>query len=151
MSRSAIAIVALAFAGAGLAGCVGSSGSGGGSTTTAAASASGQTFTIREQEFSLSPATVKIVKPGSYRFKAVNAGSIPHALEIEGNGVEEETDTIQPGSSAMLTVDLAKPGSYELYCPIDSHRKDGMDGSIQVGSGSGSMEHTTTSSGVPGY
>ncbi|MGB2711215.1 MAG: plastocyanin/azurin family copper-binding protein [Conexibacter sp.] len=56
---------------------------------------------------------------------------LPHAIEVEGNGVEEETETIQPGGSAAVTVDL-KPGTYEFYCPIDGHRAQGMEGTLTV-------------------
>jgi plastocyanin len=56
----------------------------------------------------------------------------PHALEVEGNGVEEETETLQPGSGGSVTVELA-PGTYELYCPVGNHREQGMEGTLTVG------------------
>jgi uncharacterized cupredoxin-like copper-binding protein len=83
-----------------------------------------------------------------------NVGQIAHALEIEGNGVEQETEAIQPGSSATLTVRLPKSGRYEMYCPIDGHKGKGMKGSIQVGGSSGggmTTQHTTTNGKGPGY
>ena len=48
----------------------------------------------------------------------------------------------------------AKDGSYEIYCPIDGHRGQGMAGTLAVGSGSSSGGMTTgetTTSGSPGY
>jgi hypothetical protein len=30
-------------------------------------------------------------------FKAVNSGDTVHALEVEGEGIEEETEEIEPG------------------------------------------------------
>jgi uncharacterized cupredoxin-like copper-binding protein len=36
------------------------------------------------------------------------------------------------GGSAKLTVDLNKPGTYEMYCPVDGHREMGMEGEITV-------------------
>jgi uncharacterized cupredoxin-like copper-binding protein len=51
-----------------------------------------------------------------------NKGTIDHALEIEGNGVEEKTGDVQPGAGETLRIKLAKDGSYDLYCPIDGHR-----------------------------
>ena len=44
-------------------------------------------------------------KAGSVTLKLVNESSTPHAIEIEGNGVEEETETIT-GGEAEVTVDL---------------------------------------------
>ena len=60
-----------------------------------------------------------------------SANGLPHAVEIEGNGVEEETETIEPGARASVTVDL-RPGRYEFYCPVDGHREAGMRGTLTV-------------------
>ena len=91
-------------------------------------------------------------------FKVTNNGQIDHSLEVEGQGVEEETETIEPGETAELTVDLSKEGSYEIYCPIDDHRDQGMEGTLTVGAasagGSGTSEDegsTTDSAAGYGY
>jgi plastocyanin len=60
-----------------------------------------------------------------------SGNQLPHAIEVEGNGIEEETETIQPGDSASVTVDL-EPGTYEFYCPVDGHRGQGMEGTLTV-------------------
>src|SRR2546421_9150466 len=124
---------------------------GGGGSNTAASSAGGQTIQISEKEFSLTPSSVSVAKAGTYEFQVTNNGSIPHALEVEGNGVEEKTGTIAPGSSMTLRVTLSKTGSYDMYCPIDGHRAQGMKGSVAVGGASGSGQGTTTTSTKPGY
>ncbi len=73
------------------------------------------------------------VTAGSVTFTVTNAGTIPHAFEVEGQGIEQETTVIQPGSSATLTLTL-KPGTYEAYCPVgnDSHKKLGMQADLKV-------------------
>src|SRR2546429_8956542 len=73
------------------------------------------------------------VAAGPVTFVITNAGSIPHGLEVEGQGIEQEIETIQPGASDTLTLTL-KPGSYEVYCPVgsDSHKKLGMDTHLKV-------------------
>ena len=110
-----------------VAGCGGDEGEEATATTTGSA----ETFTISETDFALSPSTVDVDAPGTYTFEATNDGGTDHALEIEGNGIEEETDTIAPGESASITVDL-ETGTYEMYCPIDGHRDQGMEGEITV-------------------
>ena len=73
------------------------------------------------------------ISAGAVAFTVTNAGTIPHALEVEGQGIEQKTDVIQPGSSATLTLTL-KAGNYEVYCPVgeDSHKKLGMETHLRV-------------------
>jgi plastocyanin len=70
---------------------------------------------------------------GSVKFTVTNSGSIPHALEVEGQGIEQQTALIQPGTSATLILTLS-PGEYEIYCPVgeDSHKKLGMSTHLTV-------------------
>jgi plastocyanin len=128
-----LAVLVTVFA---LAGCGSDSGS------SASSSSTGSTIEVHLSEFKLDPATVSIDAPGQYTFRAVNDGQSVHALEIEGHGVEEETEDIQPGESAEFSVDLTETGDYELYCPVDDHRAMGMDGSVDVG-GAGAGATTT--------
>ena len=95
-----------------------------------------KTIRVKESEFVLKPAEITLEKPGTYLFKAVNSGGTVHALEVEGQGIEEETEEIQPGQSAELKVKL-EAGTYELYCPVDGHKEEGMEGKIIVKEGSG--------------
>lgn len=86
--------------------------------------------------------------PGTYTFVAMNKGHVGHSLEIDGPGVSDQriAGTIAPGSSKQLTVTLQK-GSYEVYCPIDSHKKLGMLTDIKVGAiATGSAPASTTKS-----
>jgi uncharacterized cupredoxin-like copper-binding protein len=121
---------------------------GGSSTPSAGGGPVQQTIQISEKEYSLTPGTVTVSKTGTYDFTVTNKGTIAHALEIEGNGVEKKIGDIQPGASATLRVTLTKDGSYEMYCPIDGHRGQGMQGTVTVGSGSGSGGTTTNDAGT---
>ncbi len=86
----------------------------------------------------------RTIAAGTVTFTVANVGSIPHAFEVEGQGIEQETTVIQPGSSATLTLTL-EPGTYEVYCPVgkDSHKKLGMNTRLTVVGG--------THSGSAGY
>jgi uncharacterized cupredoxin-like copper-binding protein len=134
-----VALLAL-FAVLALAAC-GSSSSESGTTGQASA---GQAISISETEFKLDPSSVQVDQAGTVTFRVTNDGTIDHALEVEGPGVEEEAEAIKPGESAELTVDLSKDGSYEIYCPIDGHRDSGMEGTLTVGAGMGGGSTGTT-------
>src|SRR5919204_5198262 len=136
-----------------LAACGGGSGSNAAessSTASQAAAPASKTVMVGEQEFSITPSSIALTKPGTYRFRVTNNGMIGHALEIEGHGVEQKTGTIEPGKTATLQVSLTKAGSYEVYCPIDGHRDKGMKATLTVGGaaapavGGTSTEGTTT-------
>ena len=118
----------------------GSAGGGGGAEDAQAPSGAKEsvlkTIRVKEVEFALNPAEITLEKPGTYLFKAVNSGGTVHALEVEGQGIEEETEEIQPGQSAELKVKL-EAGTYELYCPVDGHKEEGMEGKVIVKEGSG--------------
>jgi uncharacterized cupredoxin-like copper-binding protein len=126
----------------GVLGCGAGGGSAGGGGAEDAQAPSGakeavvKTIRVKEVEFALKPAEITLEKPGTYVFKAVNSGGTVHALEVEGQGIEEETEEIQPGQSAELKVKL-EAGTYELYCPVDGHKEEGMEGKVIVKEGSG--------------
>jgi plastocyanin len=86
--------------------------------------------TIAATEFRFSPPDVD-VRAGRTTFVLRNQGAAPHALEVEGQGIEEETAAIGGGETARLTVDL-KPGRYVIYCPVGDHRAQGMEGILTV-------------------
>jgi plastocyanin len=104
-----------------LAGC----GGGGSKTTAEPGAASVKTIVVEATEFKLK-SSMSRVKPGTYKFKGVNEGKVPHVVELEGQGLEEETDTIQPGESKTIELTLGQVGAYKLYCPLDEHQEKGM-------------------------
>ena len=99
----------------------GASGGGGGSALSLSAPADGS------KKFDQATATAKA---GTVTIKFSNPSSVPHAVEIEGNGVEKAGDVVTSGDSSF-SVDL-KPGEYTYYCPVGSHRDEGMEGKLTV-------------------
>jgi plastocyanin len=99
----------------------GSGGGGGASTLKLAADPSGA---LKFDKTSLT------TKAGKVTIDFENTSGVPHAVEVEGGGVEEETETITDGTS-KLTVDLKK-GEYVFYCPVGNHRGGGMEGTLTV-------------------
>jgi uncharacterized cupredoxin-like copper-binding protein len=132
---------------------------GGGGSTTAAQGPVGKTIQISEKEYSLTPNSVNSPQTGTVKFELTNDGQVTHAFEVEGNGIEEKTGNIDPGQSMTLEVDLSKTGSYEIYCPIDGHKDQGMKGTLTVGASAGAGGGTTTpgtttqqtTTSAPGY
>jgi hypothetical protein len=86
---------------------------------------------LSEWKVALDPATVP---SGPVVLEVINTGKIPHALEIEGKGVEKSTSRIAPGAHATLKLDLLD-GAYEAYCPVGkgSHKMLGMISRLSVG------------------
>src|SRR3989475_11509544 len=86
--------------------------------------------------------SARTIGAGTVTFAVANVGSIPHALEVEGQGIEQETAVMQRGASATLTLTL-KPGTYEVYCPVgnDSHKKLGMETELKVAPATGASAY----------
>lgn len=89
-----------------------------------------------ETEVSLTDFRVELpeqsLMPGTYSFDVTNDGDAPHALEIEGQGIDETTTTLKAGQRETLTVDLPE-GTYTFYCPVGNHRAQGMETTVTVG------------------
>lgn len=65
----------------------------------------------------------------------------PHNFLVCGDGKKPQescddrwgfTGMIQPGASAVVTVDVAKAGVFEYYCYIPGHKGGGMRGELVV-------------------
>ena len=70
-------------------------------------------------------------KAGKITITMDNPSPLPHAIGVEGNGVEEEGETVEKGGTSTVTVDL-KPGEYQFYCPVSGHEEGGMNGTLTV-------------------
>jgi plastocyanin len=57
---------------------------------------------------------------------------MPHAVSIEGNGVDESGNVVEGGAgTSTVTADL-EAGEYTFYCPVGQHRQNGMEGTLTV-------------------
>jgi plastocyanin len=116
----------------------GSSGSSGGGTKTEASGGGGgggggQTLKIAADpggalKFDKSSLTAKA---GKVTIVMDNPSSLPHAIEVEGKGMEIKGDTVTKGGVSKASGTL-KPGTYEFYCPVDGHKAAGMKGTLTV-------------------
>jgi uncharacterized cupredoxin-like copper-binding protein len=99
-------------------------GGGGGTTLRVSADARGA-LAFDKTSLSAKAGEVTIV------MKNPSSATAPHAVEIEGQGVEEESETVQPGGTARVSATL-EPGTYEFYCPVGNHADAGMEGELTV-------------------
>jgi plastocyanin len=137
----------LAVAALVVAGCGGSSNkssgssSSGGSTPTStpssssgssASSGGGESVPVEADPSGALKFTTKTLKAkaGTVTFKFKNPAAIPHAVAIQGQGINKSSKVVTKGSST-LTLKL-KPGKYVFYCPVDGHRAAGMQGTLTV-------------------
>jgi uncharacterized cupredoxin-like copper-binding protein len=100
-----------------------SSGGGGGGQTLKIAADPGGALKFDKSSLTAKAGKVTIVMD--------NPSSLPHAVEIEGSGVEVSGDTVEKGGVSKASAEL-KPGKYEFYCPVDGHRQAGMEGELTV-------------------
>jgi uncharacterized cupredoxin-like copper-binding protein len=100
----------------------GGSSGGGGQTLKIAADPSGAS------KFDKSSLTAKA---GKVTIEMDNPSDVAHAVEIEGNGVEAEGETVTKDGVSKASANL-KAGEYEFYCPVDGHKAAGMEGTLTV-------------------
>ena len=72
-------------------------------------------------------------QPGDVRIVMDNPSDVPHAVEVEGNGVEEVGETVGKGGVSQVSLKALKAGEYEFYCPVGNHAAEGMEGTLTVG------------------
>ncbi len=72
------------------------------------AAQTGEQVRVSLTDFEIDPADIHLDSAGTYTFVVENDGENPHALEIEGGDVHEESATLDAGESDELTVELAE-------------------------------------------
>ena len=133
-----IPILALCFALVLLAGC-GSNEEGpttlAQTTNTGAAARSLQVLQLQTAPGDALRFDVKVLKATSTRVQLVlqNASDVPHAIAIEGNGVEKKGAVVTGSEKPSAVTATLKPGTYTFYCPVDGHEAAGMKGKLIVG------------------
>ena len=104
-------------------------------TTSTAAASGGETLKLSADpsgalKFDKSKLTAKAGKVTIVMDNPSSSG-VPHGVAVEGNGVDKDGQTVQPGGKSTVTVNL-KPGTYEFYCPVPGHKAAGMEGTLTV-------------------
>jgi plastocyanin len=71
------------------------------------------------------------VRHGKVTLKMSNPSGFPHAIAVDGHGVDKDGKTVHKGGTSTVTVSLKK-GTYTFYCPVPGHRAAGMKGKLIV-------------------
>jgi uncharacterized cupredoxin-like copper-binding protein len=123
LAATALAIVALAFTG-----CSDDDDGSSGSEDTGSSGGGGYGYRDGAKNEAASGAGGKrTVLPLS----ADPGGELRFNKSSQGQGVEEESDTIGPGATTRVPATL-EPGEYEFYCPVGDHKDAGMEGALTV-------------------
>jgi len=94
---------------------------------------SGKQVDVSVTEQDLTPGRVE-VRAGEVEFVVKNNGERLHEFAVEtADGTIKRTDTIKPGETDRITVDLAD-GKYQMYDPRGGYRSRGVSGTVVVGS-----------------
>jgi plastocyanin len=102
------------------------------STKAPTASGGGQNLTLTADPAKIGwDKTTLSAKSGKVTITLDNPSQIPHAVAVEGNGIDKDGKVVQKGGKSVVTANL-KPGKYEFYCPVDGHKAQGMKGTLTV-------------------
>jgi LPXTG-motif cell wall-anchored protein len=92
---------------------------------------------LTEKEFSITPGEFSAPQGQTVQITVTNSGTVEHNLTLEGGGVEKILfDTnLKPGETRTAEYTFAQGGAWEMYCPIDGHKDQGMQGDITIEGG----------------
>ncbi len=101
--------------------------------TTTSSGGSGGTVDFEAAKDSIAYTKTDVTAPaGNDTISFNNPSSIPHDVVIEdSNGNQVASTDVITDSTTETTADL-KPGTYTFYCSVDSHRQQGMEGTLTV-------------------
>lgn len=85
----------------------------------------GGALTFDKTTLSAKAGTVKVVMDNP------KSSGLAHGVGVDGNGVDEDGATVEPGKTSTVTANL-KAGTYEFYCTVNSHQAAGMKGTLTV-------------------
>jgi plastocyanin len=95
-----------------------------------------QQISINMSEFAFTPSTFTATVGQPVQITVHNVGKFPHNLsfELDSANIDQKifANNIAAGQSATATFTFTAPGSWRMYCPVDSHAERGMVGTVSV-------------------
>ncbi|HET7771292.1 MAG TPA: copper-containing nitrite reductase, partial [Chloroflexota bacterium] len=122
---------------------------GGGVGRGAASGASGasaaSTLDVVATEFKFAPAPLSINAPGKLTVNLDNQGMVEHDLTIDGIKGKAYAKSHAKGTG---TFEIAKAGTYEVFCSIPGHKEAGMKTTLVVGGAAGAAAAAPAAAGA---
>jgi plastocyanin len=116
-------------------------------------------FEIALGEWAVTP-EAPALRPGPVTFVIHNRGTMAHGFEIElegessgsgsGDLFKAESETLEPGESTRMTVELTQSGIYKIECLVDGHDDMGMEGPLEVSADAPLLKKETDASPAKG-
>lgn len=92
-------------------------------------------ITINASDVKLEPAEITVAA-GEVVHVTVTTSARPHNVESELESAAVETQLVdtnlQPGETRTVDYTFERVGSRVMYCPVGSHRRNGMEGTVAV-------------------
>ncbi|HEX9313030.1 MAG TPA: multicopper oxidase domain-containing protein [Actinomycetota bacterium] len=107
------------------------------------------------KEFSITPAQISVPAGVAVDVAVSNAGTAQHSFAVDVGGRTVQTNMIDPGGSATLSIPALKAGTYSAWCTVPGHKALGMSavlvaGSSAAGTEAGQASGTSGMSGMAG-
>jgi plastocyanin len=96
----------------------------GGTLELSATEDGGLGFEPKELSASAGEVTIRMANP--------DGNQMPHNVALEGDGLEESGEIVQPGSDVSEVTTTLEAGTYTFYCAVGQHRANGMEGTLTV-------------------
>lgn len=87
-------------------------------------------FTLDTSEFAFDVKTITVKEGDTVKITLTNSGNMPHDWVVDE--FSASTEQITKGDTTTVTFVANKAGTYEYYCSVGQHRKQGMVGKLVV-------------------
>lgn len=91
-----------------------------------------QDVNVELKDFEIAPAQMTVRAGEPVRLLVRNTGpQFPHNLRVGTLDIQLR-DNLQPGQSGAMDLEFTRPGSYDIWCPVGTHKDRGMVGKLTV-------------------
>jgi len=90
-----------------------------------------QDVNVEMKEYEFVPAQITVRAGETVRLNLRNTGQFPHNLTIGTINIQLK-DNLASGQRGAMDLDFTRPGSYDIWCPVGTHKDRGMVGKLTV-------------------